>query len=167
MARRNRTSRRRNTRRRDRGNRREPKSSSDGAALLIVLGFLIWFFFIGTGVPDVAKDYSSQIEALGESEAVLVELAAFLAQQRQTLQEQEDYLSRLGEEADDLRLFLDTERPKVQAILDAQAREYQKNRWIELLASFVIGILASLAAQLIFRRFLHPGNREDTLDDTA
>lgn len=132
-----------------------------------MLGFLVWFFFIRADVPEIAEDYSAQIEALGDSERVLLELASFLSEQRTTLQEQEEYLNKLGEEADDLRLFLETERPKVQAILDAQAREYQKDRWIELIASFVVGIIASLIAQLIHRRFLDSRKRDGSPDVAA
>ena len=102
----------------------------------------------------ISADYSSQAKALAQTEVTLKNLASFVSDQRLTLQEQEKFVAQLGEEADDLRLFLETEGPKVQAILDAQARKYRADRWWQLAASFVLGIVASLVALFLSRRFI-------------
>ena len=108
--------------------------------------------------------YSEQVRVLAESEAALTGLAKFVSRERAQLQDQEQYVNSLGAEADDLRQFLATERPRVQAILNAQAQKYQRDRWQERGVSFGIGILASLAAMVIWRRFSPSGNSSNTID---
>jgi len=118
---------------------------------LVIIGILIWFFFIRDEPWDPPASYTDQIETLAEIEANLKNLELFVDARRATLQEQEKILSQLGEEADLVHLFLETERPKVQAILEAQERKYRSDRNWELVATFVLGIIASIVAQLMVR----------------
>lgn len=143
---------RRRTRKKSKRRTKKSGRSDGGAALgLIIFGVLIWYFFIRTESPDAPATYSEQVNALAEIEANLKNLELYVADQRLTLQQREKILGQLGEEADEVRLFLETEGPNVQAIFDTQERKHRKERYWEFGAYFVLGIVTSFVSQFLYR----------------
>jgi len=94
---------------------------------------------------------AAQLRRLSEVEKSLSDLAKYVEQQKIEVTAAQQTLSALRTENRRLEPVVQTNRKLVQSILVASQAEQRTSIWTERIISFVLGILASLLASVLFR----------------
>ncbi|WP_417316387.1 hypothetical protein [Cycloclasticus pugetii] len=95
-------------------------------------------------------DYQNQIQQLNQMESNVLQLLAFVDNQKKTLQETEDTILNLKLEKEKLQPLVETDRAVVEALFKAQEDRANENVWRERWIGFGFGIAASLIASFIW-----------------
>ena len=130
---------------------RRSSSTDSGAVALVLIVILVWYFFIRDDSPDLDPSYEAQLNRLVEIQQSVETLTAFVNEQEMLLKERQELVTNLEAEATNLKMTIETQRPIVDAILDAQAAKWRRDRWIERGVSFVLGILASILGNAVWK----------------
>jgi len=94
--------------------------------------------------------YEKQLERLTQVQASINDLAQFVTQQQQQLRKSQETLITLEREKEKLKPIVESDRQIVDAILQLQAEKSKQNVWIERGMGFLIGIVGSLIASVIW-----------------
>lgn len=94
--------------------------------------------------------FREQLNQVDEMENNVIQLLDFLEQQKATLSDTEETISRLRTEKNKLEPLVETDRQVVEAIFRAHEERVSTSVWIERLIGFVLGIVASLVATFIW-----------------
>lgn len=94
-------------------------------------------------------NFKSQIDQINEMETNVTQLLHFLEQQKATLSDTEQTISRLQTEKAKLAPLVETDRQVVEAIFRTQEERASASVWRERWIGFGLGIVASLVATFI------------------
>ena len=113
---------------------------------------LVWFvsYLLQSPPKDESERYTAviaNIEGIGKQ---LDELAKFLKTERERVTESQATLKNLQDEKTQLEPVVLAQRDTVNAVLAAYTRTTASRVWRERAIGFVMGLLASLLASLIF-----------------
>lgn len=120
-----------------------------------ILGLAAVFVYVVQDQPERgdSREYSVVIAQIGGIEKQLSELSTFLERERNRVAETETTLSKLQEETAKLQPIVLTQKETVEAILAAHSSRIARNAWKERFVGFILGMLASMAATLIYGYF--------------
>ena len=130
---------------------------------------ILWFFgyLSHDQQPTGEQTVDEQIAALDDTEAALRNILQHVEQQRTEITSRQEVINDLSKQESSIKSFIDTNREKVDRILDAaEQRSASSDRkwfWFGVLVSFIIGLGANAAFHFIMRRF----QRSDSDDDSA
>lgn len=94
--------------------------------------------------------YEKQLETLTQVQSSIDNLKLFVSNQKQQLQEQQAVIQGLKTEKDKLQPLVEADKQVVEALFRIQAERNQSSVWFERLIGFLIGIVSSLVASLIW-----------------
>jgi fructose-specific phosphotransferase system IIC component len=127
----------------------------------IIGGLGVFTSFVGVYVfrdqfvqPDT-NSYSTVLAQVSKMGKQLSDLGLFLEQESKRVADTEDILSKLQEEKTKLEPVILSQRETVDAILAAHSKRNASNVWKERVMGFVLGLLASLLAGIIYDFFKH------------
>lgn len=127
--------------------------------------FTIFFTIILTITASVALKYyqdeelkrrapeslTSQLEELDKFDNGLKNLSAFIQLQKKKLTEKDTLIAELEKKQSELEPIVKSQDEVVDAIFKIQEQRSQRNKWKDLGIGFVLGILGSLIASVIFK----------------
>ena len=93
----------------------------------------------------------AQIQELEKLDAGLQKLTAFIAVQKDELTEKQAVIKQLEEKRTELEPIVRSQSEVVDAIFKVQEQRAKKQKWFDLSIGFVLGILGSLIASVIFK----------------
>ncbi len=122
-----------------------------GLVISLLLGFSanLGFHWFQKPKPTIEQ----QIEELDSIQTSLIKLRKYVTSQQETLRELSDNLHKLKKEKSTIETILDTDREKVQALLNYAGKRNPIDRWIEWGIAFLIGVFSSLVATLLWHYF--------------
>ena len=97
--------------------------------------------------------YERQLDELTQVQSSIDNLKEFVGTQKLQLQEQQAVLQKLKTEKEKLQPVVEADKQVVEALFRIQSERNQSSIWFERLIGFLIGIVSSLAASLIWSVF--------------
>ena len=120
---------------------------------MIIFGlFLAWVFAYVAQEPS-QDEFGNYNVAIANMETIgnqLSQLVGFLKEEQRKVAESEATLRRLTDERTQLEPVVLAQRDTVNAILSAHARNTAARAWKERLLGFIMGLIASLLASIVF-----------------
>lgn len=101
--------------------------------------------------PDETAAYQEQLTKLTDVENSLANLKTFVHEQKEHLANSQSILDGLNAKHDKLKQVVSHDESVVNAVLDVYQERQQNNVWRERAIGFLIGILSSLIASVIYR----------------
>lgn len=102
---------------------------------------------------NLASDYTAIIGQVTGLSAQLADIGSFLRQQQSQIADTEAILAKLKDEKKMLEPIILTQRETVEAIMSSHASRLARNVWKERLIGFLLGLLASVIASIIYGLF--------------
>jgi hypothetical protein len=127
-------------------------------SLLFVLGTVVmitiaYVFQDQIALSSSTGEYSAVIERIEAIGKQLSELSEFLEKERARVADTEATIRQLKDEQTKLEPLVHTQREVVEAILSAHSERTVRYAWKERLVGFVLGMIASLIASLVYGYF--------------
>lgn len=97
--------------------------------------------------------YDKQLEVLSQVLSSINNLKSFVNIQKNELQEQQAILERVKKEKEKLSLVVKADRQVVEALFRIQAERNRTSIWTERLIGFLLGVIGSLVATVVFSAF--------------
>lgn len=97
--------------------------------------------------------YDKQLEVLSQVLSSINNLKSFVNIQKNELQEQQAILERVKKEKEKLSLVVKADRQVVEALFRIQAERNRTSVWTERLIGFLLGVIGSLVATVVFSAF--------------
>jgi hypothetical protein len=114
------------------------------------LFFLVTVYILQEPQEDQFKGYTAAIVDIETISKQLSALIEFLKQERQRVAEAEATFQKLQSEKTELEPVILTQRQTVDAILSAHTKRTASRAWKERALGFISGLIASLAAAMVF-----------------
>ena len=119
---------------------------------IIVVGVFTASYFENQNLLRTApKDIEDQMQELDKLDEGLKKLSAFIAVQKSQLSEKQAVIKQLEEKRSMLEPIVNTQSEIVDALFKVYEQRAQKNKWFDLGLGFVLGIIGSLIASVIFK----------------
>ena len=131
----------------------DPIWSKLTASVIVAIAAISIQVFEGHKKEKVKQEnatYEKQFERLTQVQASINDLAEFVTQQQQQLRKSQETLNTLEREKEKLKPIVESDRQVVDAILQLQAEKTKQNVWVERGIGFLIGIVGSLIASVIW-----------------
>jgi cell shape-determining protein MreC len=94
--------------------------------------------------------YEKQLEILDQVQQSIDNLKNFVNKQREQLKSQQDVLETLKSEKKKLEPIVKADRDVVESLFRIQAERNKSNIWVDRLVGFLLGIVGSLLASMIW-----------------
>ncbi|HXQ38177.1 MAG TPA: hypothetical protein VN843_29500 [Anaerolineales bacterium] len=126
--------------------------------LLVFMAGALWVLtFVARVTPSQSvEDYTATLADIENISKKLSSLAEFLTRERKRVEESEATLNRLKNEKTELEPVVSAQRETVNAILTAHAKATASRAWKERALAFLIGVITSLLATLLYELFRSP-----------
>jgi hypothetical protein len=114
--------------------------------------------------------YEKQLEVLDNVQSSIDNLKLFVARQKTQLQEQQAVVEKLKSEQSVLKPVVEANKEVVEALFKLQAQHNSANVWVDRAIGFLLGIVGSLIASIIYtavRRNRHNKQIQQTADASA
>ena len=128
------------------------------AAICVAVSIILIAFIVVTlekqkppAVPSAESvTYEKQIKELGQTEASIKSLLAFVESERQRIKDNEKLIESLQSRHNELKPVVEADEKTVRALFDAQAKITAENATWQWWSAFGQGVIASLLASLLY-----------------
>lgn len=117
---------------------------------ILALGSVLIEGYLTNRPGERSSAYEKQIEVLDQVHRSIDNLKDFVTVQRKQLQEQQGVLEGLKDEREKLLPVVEADRQVVESLFRIQAERNLANVWKDYLIGFLLGILSSLIASLLW-----------------
>ncbi|MEO8233309.1 MAG: hypothetical protein ABI638_13575 [Ignavibacteriota bacterium] len=119
-------------------------------SIILTINFILIYLFPDEIIKRDSNEYDSVITQIKNIEEQLSNFNKFLVKERKRVQDTEYTIKKLENEKNELEPIVLSHRETVQAILNAQAKYTSAYLWKERIFGFLIGILASFLATILY-----------------
>ena len=117
---------------------------------LIAFGIQLYQTYEKKRFREQNLKYEKQVEVLDQVQVSIDNLREFVNRQRDQLKNQQDVLESLKNEKEKLEPLVKADREVVESLFRIQAERNKSNIWVDRLFGFLLGIVGSLLASLIW-----------------
>lgn len=134
--------------------RRDPKAFAKFASRLllgyIVIGAVALAAHYAFSRPaTTTTSFATQLKSLRDTEASLTQLLRYVSDQKAKVQESQQLLESLQREKSMLEPLVKADRQIIDSFFTLQQEKARREKYLGYVASFVLGVLSSLAAAAI------------------
>jgi len=112
------------------------------------------YTFVSKSEQTNDNEINIQINTLNSMSKNLKEMLDFVEIQKKKITNEQSILEGIQNQRKEIELLLNTDRQTVEAIMKAQKNNERKNVWIEWIIAFFLGISSSMAATLLYNKFI-------------
>ena len=119
-----------------------PSKLSFTASLASFIGLIIAIFSMLIQ-PKSSDDIDSKIKELDNIQVALTTLNSYVDRQQKILKNISTEKTTIEQEKNKLQKALEIDKDKLDALIEYQTTQERGNKWLEILISFLIGVLSS------------------------